>query len=225
MLADPRAASGFRSQWKEMVYPIVTVRSRGSKLWDVDGNEYIDLVNGFGPILFGHAPDFVTEAVAAQLKAGFETGPSTPLAGECAELVCELTGNERTTFCNTGSEAVMAAMRLARTVTARKKVVLFTGDYHGTFDEVLVKGVQRGYASFAAASPRHLPRGGVATSWCWTTARRRRWSTSARTPASWPPSWSSRCRAATLGCGRSSSSARCARSPRTPGPRSSSTRS
>lgn len=151
VLADPRAASGFRSQWKEMVYPIATVRSRGSKLWDVDGNEYIDIVNGFGPILFGHAPDFVTEAVAAQLKEGFETGPSTPLAGECAELVCELTGNERTTFCNTGSEAVMAAMRLARTVTARKKVVMFTGDYHGTFDEVLVKGIPRGGA------PHSLP--------------------------------------------------------------------
>ena len=58
-------AAGFRSQWKEMVYPIVTVRSQGSRLWDVDGNEYIDLVNGFGPIFFGHAPAFVTEAIAA----------------------------------------------------------------------------------------------------------------------------------------------------------------
>jgi len=151
VLADPRAASGFRSQWKEMVYPVVTVRSRGSKLWDVDGNEYIDLVNGFGPIFFGHSPDFVTEAVAEQLKEGFETGPSTPLAGECAALVCALTGNERATFCNTGSEAVMVAMRLARTVTGRKKIVTFTGDYHGTFDEVLAKGVQR------AGAPHTLP--------------------------------------------------------------------
>jgi len=150
VLADPRTASGFRSQWKEMVYPIATVRSRGSRLWDVDGNEFIDIVNGFGPILFGHAPDFVTEAVAEQLELGFETGPSTPLAGECAELVCELTGNERTTFCNTGSEAVMAALRLARTVTGRRKVVMFTGDYHGTFDEVLAKGAPSG-------PPRGLP--------------------------------------------------------------------
>ncbi|QDU24170.1 non-ribosomal peptide synthetase/type I polyketide synthase [Urbifossiella limnaea] len=151
ILADPRTAAGFRSLWKEMVYPIAAVRSRGSKIWDVDGNEYIDLVNGFGPIMLGHSPDFVTEAVAAQLKEGFETGPSTPLAGECAELIRELTGNERTTFCNTGSEAVMAAMRLARTVTGRKKVVMFAGDYHGTFDEVLVKGVVRGGA------PHSLP--------------------------------------------------------------------
>src|SRR6185295_9656818 len=53
-LADPRSVAGFRAIWKEMVYPIVTARSAGSKLWDVDGNEYVDLVNGFGMILFGH---------------------------------------------------------------------------------------------------------------------------------------------------------------------------
>lgn len=143
VLADPRVAAGFRVQWKEIVYPIVTVRSRGSRLWDVDGNEYIDLLNGFGPILFGHAPDFVTDALTAQLRDGFEIGPQTPLAGEVAALVCELTGNERATFCNTGSEAVMAALRVARTVTGRNKIVLFAGAYHGTFDEVLGKGITR----------------------------------------------------------------------------------
>ena len=142
-LADPRAVSGFRSQWKEIVYPIVTVRSRGSKLWDVDGNEYIDILNGFGPIMFGHAPDFVTEAVQNQLREGFEIGPQSPLAGKVASLICELTGAERATFCNTGSEAVMAGMRVARTVTARQKIVMFAGAYHGTFDEVLVKGIKR----------------------------------------------------------------------------------
>jgi amino acid adenylation domain-containing protein len=150
-LADPRAAAGFRSQWKELVYPIVTVRSQGSKVWDIDGNEYIDVVNGYGPIMFGHAPDFVTQAVAEQLRLGFETGPQSPLAGEVAELICELTGMERATFCNTGSEAVTAALRVARTVTGRNKVVLFTGAYHGMFDEVLVKGVK------AAGGPRTLP--------------------------------------------------------------------
>jgi amino acid adenylation domain-containing protein len=142
-LADPRVAAGFRSQWKEMVYPIVTVRSKGSRLWDLDGNEYIDILNGFGPIMFGHAPDFVTQAVGKQLHEGFEIGPQTPLAGKVADLVCELTGMERATFCNTGSEAVMAAIRLARTVTARTRIVLFAGAYHGTFDEVLVKGIRK----------------------------------------------------------------------------------
>jgi amino acid adenylation domain-containing protein len=140
ILADPRVVSGFRSQWKEMVYPLVTARSQGSRLWDIDGNEYIDLLNGFGAIFFGHAPSFITEAIAVQLQNGFEIGPQSPLAGEVAELIAELTGNERVTFCNTGSEAVMAAIRLARTVTARKKIVLFAGDYHGMFEEVLVKG-------------------------------------------------------------------------------------
>jgi amino acid adenylation domain-containing protein len=150
-LADPRVVSGFRSQWKEMVYPILTVRSKGSRLWDVDGNEYIDILNGFGPIMLGHRPDFVERAIEQQLREGFEIGPQTPLAGEVAEMFCEMTGNERMTFCNTGSEAVIAAMRVARTVTGRSKVVLFAGSYHGMFDEVLVKGVK------AAETPRSLP--------------------------------------------------------------------
>ena len=72
VLADPRVAAGFRSEWKEMVYPITCVRAKGSRLWDVDGNEYIDLLNGFGQTAFGHAPDFVVEAVddaaAARLR-------------------------------------------------------------------------------------------------------------------------------------------------------------
>ncbi|MCE9521689.1 MAG: aminotransferase class III-fold pyridoxal phosphate-dependent enzyme, partial [Alphaproteobacteria bacterium] len=139
VLADPRSANGFRAEWKEMVYPLVVERSKGSKLLDVDGNEYIDLVNGFGQTMFGHAPDFVTDAVEKQLAEGFAIGPQTPLAGEVAKLFADMTGNERVTFCNTGSEAVMAAMRIARTVTGREKIVVFGGSYHGQFDEVLVK--------------------------------------------------------------------------------------
>ena len=143
-MADPRAAAGFRAEWKEMVYPISIVRSAGARLWDVDGNEYIDILNGFGQTAFGHAPSYVVEAVTAQVAQGFEIGPQTPLAGEVAELVRELTGNERVAFCNTGSEAVMAAMRVARAVTGRDRVVFFSGAYHGQFDEVLVKAIRRG---------------------------------------------------------------------------------
>ena len=69
-----------------------------------------------------------------------EIGPQSPLAGKVAKLICEFTGMERATFCNTGSEAVMAAIRLARTVTGRQRIVYFTGDYHGMFEEVLVRG-------------------------------------------------------------------------------------
>jgi len=152
VLADPRAAAGFRADWKEMVYPIVCDRSAGSKIWDIDGNEYIDLVNGYGQTAFGHAPEFVTRAVTEQLARGFAIGPQSELAGRIAQLFHEMTGNERMTFCNTGSEAVMAALRIARAVTGRTKVVVFDGAYHGQFDEVLVKGLAR-----SSEHPRSLP--------------------------------------------------------------------
>ncbi|MEP4546048.1 MAG: amino acid adenylation domain-containing protein [Saccharospirillum sp.] len=138
-LADPRSVSGFNPGWKEIIFPIVTVKSKGSKLWDVDGNELIDTSNGFGPILFGHSPDFISNAAKAQIDLGVETGPQSPLAGEVAELFCELTGNERCTFACTGSEANVGALRIARTVSGRTKVVAFEGSYHGIHDEVVMR--------------------------------------------------------------------------------------
>jgi len=138
-LADPRTVSGFNPEWKEIIFPIVVNRSKGSKLWDIDGNEFIDTSNGFGPIFFGHSPDFIRDAVKEQLDQGIETGPQSPLAGEVADLFCELTGNERCAFACTGSEAVIGALRLARTVTGRSKVVIFEGAYHGIYDEVIVR--------------------------------------------------------------------------------------
>jgi amino acid adenylation domain-containing protein len=152
-LADPRAVAGFRPQWKEMVYPLLTDRAKGSRIWDVDGNEYIDIVNGYGCIMFGHSPQFVVDAAHAQLERGVAIGPQSAMAGEVAAMICELTGNERVTFCNTGSEAVMAAIRVARTVTGRDKFVYFTGDYHGTFDEVLIRSTPRGSAPVAPGIP------------------------------------------------------------------------
>jgi acyl transferase domain-containing protein/glutamate-1-semialdehyde aminotransferase/acyl carrier protein len=138
-LSDPRSNAGFRQHWKEIIYPIVTERSLGSRLWDIDGNEYVDLVNGFGSIFFGHNPDFIRSALKAQLDAGIEIGPQSPIAGEVAQLVCDTVGLQRAAFCNTGSEAVTAAIRTARTVTGRDKIVMFAGAYHGIFDEVLVR--------------------------------------------------------------------------------------
>jgi amino acid adenylation domain-containing protein len=158
VLADPRVVSGFRTQWKEMVYPIITDRSKGSHLWDLDGNEYVDILNGFGPIMLGHRPDYVEKAVEKQLREGFEIGPQSLLACEVAKALCEMTGNERATFCNTGSEAVVAAMRVARTVTGRSKVVFFAGDYHGMFDEVLVKGFKKGGVPQAVPAAPGIPR-------------------------------------------------------------------
>jgi len=141
VFADGRVVSGFNAQLKELVYPIVVDRAKGPYLWDKDGNRYIDILNGYGAILYGHSPDFIVEALRDQLELGFPIGPQTALVGECSDLIKEFTGMDRVTFCNTGSEAVMGAMRLARTVTGRNLIVLFSGDYHGSFDEVLVKSV------------------------------------------------------------------------------------
>lgn len=139
VFADPRGVAGYRNIWKSMVYQISVNRSAGSKLWDIDGNEYIDIAMGFGLNLFGQSPDFVTHALKEQLERGVEVGPQSPLAGEVAKLLCRFSGMDRATFCNTGSEAVMAAMRIARTVTGKSICVFFNKDYHGNFDEVLLR--------------------------------------------------------------------------------------
>ncbi|WP_193657821.1 aminotransferase class III-fold pyridoxal phosphate-dependent enzyme [Bacillus cereus] len=136
--ANNRNVAGFRPYWKEIVYPIIVQRALGSKMWDLDGNEYIDLTMGFGVNLFGHNPNFITNELQKQLGSDESClGPMSNIAGEVAELICELTGVERVAFYNSGTEAVMVALRLARAVTGRSKVALFTGSYHGTFDGVL----------------------------------------------------------------------------------------
>ncbi|WP_429245739.1 aminotransferase class III-fold pyridoxal phosphate-dependent enzyme [Luteibacter sp. 621] len=142
-LADPRVVNGFRPLLKEIIYQIVVERSKGPKVWDLDGNEYVDALNGFGMNLFGWQPDFVLDAVRAQLDAGYEIGPQHPLAGTVAKQVCDLTGFDRAALCNTGSEAVMGCVRVARTVTGRDTLVIFTGSYHGIFDEVIVRGTKK----------------------------------------------------------------------------------
>ena len=122
------------------MYPIVVERSAGSRLWDLDGNEYVDLTMGFGTNLLGHSPGFITAALEEQLKRGIEVGPSSPLAGKVAALLCEMTSAERAAFTNTGSEAVLAAVRVARTVSGRTRIAT-TGGFHGINDEVLVRGL------------------------------------------------------------------------------------
>ncbi len=159
--SDPRTVSGFRQFWKEMVYPIVTERSAGARLWDVDGHEYVDLTMGFGTNLLGHSPAFITAALEDQLKRGVEVGPQSPLAGKVAALLCELTGAERAAFTNTGSEAVLAAVRLARTVTGRTRIAT-CGGFHGINDEVLVRANvvdgQRRSVPVAPGIPEHIVR-------------------------------------------------------------------
>lgn len=148
-LADSRACAGFRPSIKEMLYPIVGTQAEGSRLWDVDGNEYIDLTMGFGVHLFGHRPEFIQEAIAAQLQRGIQIGPQAELAGEVARLIHELTGMERVAFTQSGTEAVMTALRLARTATRRRLVVRFENAYHGHFDGVLARSSQDGAVPLA----------------------------------------------------------------------------
>ncbi|MGI4751305.1 MAG: amino acid adenylation domain-containing protein [Janthinobacterium lividum] len=149
-MADPRVVSGFSLATKEIVYPLVVNHSQGSRLWDVDGNEYVDALNGFGSNFLGHQPEFIKKALLQQIEAGYEIGPQHPLASEVCKLICEFTGADRAALCNTGSEAVLGAMRIARTVTGRSLIVAFTGAYHGIVDEVIVRGT-KSLKSFPAA--------------------------------------------------------------------------
>ena len=140
VLADNRVPAGFRPLLKEMVYPIVAENAQGAYITDVDGNTYLDFTMGFGVHFFGHAPGFVGQAIAAQLVRGMPIGPQSPLAGRVAELICELTGHARVAFCNSGTEATMTAVRLARAKVGRPKLVIFRNSYHGTFDGFLARG-------------------------------------------------------------------------------------
>jgi amino acid adenylation domain-containing protein len=133
---------GMRPDLKEIYYPLIAQRSQGSKIWDIDGNQYIDVAMGFGVNLFGHAAPFIKEALEGQLERGIQIGAESGLTGEVAELITELTGAERVAFCNSGTEAVMTALRVARTATGRTKIAFFEGSYHGHSDWSLVRRAQ-----------------------------------------------------------------------------------
>ncbi|MEJ2547874.1 MAG: aminotransferase class III-fold pyridoxal phosphate-dependent enzyme [Gemmatimonadota bacterium] len=141
VLSDARSISGFRRDWKEIVYQIAQGRSKGVQVWDLDGNEYIDMTSSFGISLFGHQPDWAIEAAKRQIDAGCELGTLSPLAYEAAKLIRELTGMDRSTFTNTGSEALAAAVRAARTATAKDRIAVFYDEYHGIGDELLVNAL------------------------------------------------------------------------------------
>lgn len=142
--ADPRAVTGFKPEHKEMVYPIVVKESKDQILIDIDNNEYIDMLCGFGSNFFGNRNLHIQNCIFEQMNRGFEIGPQHPLTKEVSEMINELTGNERSAFCNTGSEAVLGAMRIARTISGKKKIISFNGSYHGINDEVIIRGSKKG---------------------------------------------------------------------------------
>ena len=120
--------------------PLFVKKGNGSKIWDADGNEYIDYVASWGPLIFGHAHPQIVEALKRQVELGTSYGASTELEIELAEQVVSLVPSlEVVRMVNSGTEAVMSAIRLARGVTGRDKVVKFEGCYHGHVDSMLVK--------------------------------------------------------------------------------------
>ena len=142
-LADPRVVSGFRSSGRRSSIPSLPCarRVRGYGTWMAMSTSTSS--TGSDRSCSGIVPILWSRRLPSSSMRGSRSVRRHQLAGEVAKMFCEMTGNERMTFCNTGSEAVMAAMRVARTVTGRNKVVLFAGAYHGMFDEVLVKGVKK----------------------------------------------------------------------------------
>ncbi|MBY0391455.1 MAG: aminotransferase class III-fold pyridoxal phosphate-dependent enzyme [Mycobacterium pseudokansasii] len=138
MCNNRRSASDVRPETAAFAAPLRVVSSRGAHLTDVDGNDYVDIAMGFGVNLFGHQAPFIVDAVREQLATGMQLGPESAVAGEVAALLAELTGQDRVLFCNSGTEAVMTMMRLARAHNGRNTIAVFRNAYHGHFDSTLV---------------------------------------------------------------------------------------
>lgn len=120
--------------------PPIIAKGKGSKIYDIDGNEYIDYVLSYGPLLMGHVPDCVTEAIKTAAEKGTSYGAPTLAETELAKLVCRLVPSmELVRMVNSGTEATMSALRLARAYTGRDCIVKFVGCYHGHHDSLLVK--------------------------------------------------------------------------------------
>ncbi|HEV2805451.1 MAG TPA: glutamate-1-semialdehyde 2,1-aminomutase [Chthoniobacterales bacterium] len=119
--------------------PFFVQRAAGSKIWDVDGNQYIDYVGTWGPAILGHAPAVVVDAVRAAAERGVSFGIPNPLEVEMAELICRWVPSiEKVRMVNSGTEATMSCLRLARGFTGRDKIIKFEGCYHGHVDALLV---------------------------------------------------------------------------------------
>ena len=140
-------------------YPRFLDRGLGSHVWDVDGKEYIDLIGSWGPLILGHCCEVVEQAVSEAIRKGLSFGAPTAAEVDMAELVCDMTGIEMVRMVNSGTEAVMSALRLARGATGRSKIIKFAGCYHGHTDAMLVKagsGALTGGAPDSAGVPAEI---------------------------------------------------------------------
>ncbi len=122
------------------INPIVIDSAKGSKIKDIDGNEYIDFVSSWGPLILGHANDAILSSIQAAAQKGTSFGAPTTIETEMAELIVEMVPSvEKVRMVSSGTEATMSALRLARGYTKRDKVVKFVGNYHGHADSFLIK--------------------------------------------------------------------------------------
>ena len=119
--------------------PLFIKRGRGSQIIDVDGNKYVDLVLSYGPMVLGHRHKKVQKAVHKALKNGYSFGASTENEITLAKIVCDaFPGMDKVRFVNSGTEAVISGIRLARAYTGKDKIIKFSGCYHGHQDALLV---------------------------------------------------------------------------------------
>ena len=126
----------------------VIERGAGSRLWDVDGNEYVDLVSSYGPMIHGNAHPEIVEAVQQAAAGGLSFGSPTEGEALLAEAIVARTAADKVRMVNSGTEATMSAVRLARGYTGRAKVLKFEGCYHGHVDALLASAGS-GVATFA----------------------------------------------------------------------------
>ena len=142
--------------------PIFISKAKGSKIWDVDGNEYIDYVGSWGPMLLGHSHHKIIEAIKIALESGTSFGAPTELEVKMAELICKIMPSiEMVRMVNSGTEATMSAIRLARAYTGKNKIIKFEGCYHGHGDSFLIKAGS-GALTLGVPDSRGVPPG-VAT--------------------------------------------------------------
>ncbi|MCF6808468.1 glutamate-1-semialdehyde 2,1-aminomutase [Thiotrichales bacterium 19S9-12] len=133
-------------------------KAKGAYVYDVDGNKYIDYVGSWGPMILGHAHDEVINAVKVQAEKGLSYGAPCHLEAQLAELVCSIVPNmEQIRFVNSGTEATMSAIRLARAYTKRDKFIKFKGCYHGHADQLLV-AAGSGALTFGTPSSPGVPK-------------------------------------------------------------------
>ncbi|WP_010663152.1 glutamate-1-semialdehyde 2,1-aminomutase [Marinilabilia salmonicolor] len=120
--------------------PLFIERGKGSRVWDIDGNEYIDFVASWGPLVLGHAREEIVEAIRETAAKGTSFGAPTLLENQMAELIVSMVPSvEKVRMVNSGTEATMSALRLARGYTGRDKVIKFAGCFHGHSDSFLIQ--------------------------------------------------------------------------------------